>query len=95
MGVELLGFAPEAFTSGIVCGEFEIAKQKVGLEHRGLCRENLRASLTCLFLLTIAPEGLGKADPGIVAVRVILDYSPKFLNSLRQHLTFGIETGKA
>ena len=91
VGVKLLSEPPVGFAALIAAGEPDEAKEQIRLEYIGPLAQNKRTNLSGLFLLSIAPERLGEANPRIEAVGMLLDHAAKLLDGLGEHVPLGVE----
>ena len=93
--IKLLSEAPIRLTARIARCLPDIAKEQIRLQHIGALSEHILTDLGGHIGLPIAPERLGETDPRIKAVGGLIDHTAKLLDSLGQHMAFGIESCEA
>ena len=92
--IKPLGKAPIWLTARITGGLSDIANKEIRLQHIRAISKNLLTDLGCHIRLPIPPQRFREANPRIKAIGGLINHTAKLLDSLRQHMAFGIESGE-
>ncbi len=95
IGVKLLGSTPVGFPIWVAGGQFDIPKHEICLEYiMPLCEDFITHSDSVVFL-PIMPKGFHQPYSCIKPIWLIGYDAAKFLDSLWEHMPFGIESSQA